>query len=694
VPGRSECMAIRVVDPANHRGVPLVDLSAFGEHHWSDSQGIIAYCNPDHVGESISFTFASHGYDLAAGAATVQIATTKGGAASVDLKRTIIAERLYRIVGAGIYRDSVLLGLETPLASPTMVAQVMGSDTASVALYQGKIFWLWQDTDRASYWLGNFRGTAATSLLPGKGGLSPNIGADLTYFTAADGFARGMCNGCEGGPAWMAGIVSVPNDTGAETLVGGYAIVNGDMSAKETGLVQFDDGAGVFNRVITDFMGRTFFVRPDGHAAKFGRGPDSYVHYWGRLRIADSLKAFLAPDQYQQFTPYGAAGSAALQRAADGSLDYAWRAGGRHVDGAALKTAGVPTDQDLDGHDRAIDAGSSLAFTSNSIAWSAYLGRFVRIAQQVGGSTSGLGELWHAEADTPMGPWVYAQKIISHNKYTFYNPFHHPELDRGRFIYVEGTYTNTFTSEEATPRYNYNQVMYRVDLDDARLVMPVPIYDVGFLSSDFITKRGLRRGLPKVVAGFLAPDRPMAGTVPVAWSSAKCATARTLVVGANPPTTPIFYALAPGTSPRADTVGLHELTDTNGHRTYGLATATVPAGYTRSPKPIALVWQNPIRVGLPVADYLGDIIADAGADQCVSAGGAAGSDVTLDASATASLAGAITKYRWHLPAGSVCEYVEGKTITAHLPKGIHSIGLEATDAAGNVAADSAIVVVE
>jgi hypothetical protein len=181
----------------------------------------------------------------------------------------------------------------------------------------------------------------------------------------------------------------------------------------------------------------------------------------------------------------------------------------------------------------------------------------------------------------------------------------------------------------------------------------------------------------------------------VAWSSASCAAGRTLVVGATPPTAPIFYALPPDTSPApANTVALYEFTHADGRRAYGLLTMTAPAGFTRSAKPVALVWQNPIRVKLPVADYLGDIIADAGTDQCVSAGAAPGADVTLDASATASLAGAIATYRWHLPAGSACEYVEGKTITAHLSKGIHSIGLDAADAAGNVATDSVIVAVQ
>jgi hypothetical protein len=39
----------------------------------------------------------------------------------------------------------------------------------------------------------------------------------------------------------------------------------------------------------------------------------------------------------------------------------------------------------------------------------------------------------------------------------------------GRTIYFEGTYCNTFTTSPATPRYNYNQLMYRLDLGQKRL---------------------------------------------------------------------------------------------------------------------------------------------------------------------------------------------------------------------------------
>ena len=73
------------------------------------------------------------------------------------------------------------------------------------------------------------------------------------------------------------------------------------------------------------------------------------------------------------------------------------------------------------------------------------------------------------------GPWKLATKIITHDQYSFYNPVHHAFLDQdgGRLIYFEGTYVNTFSgNKDATPRYNYNQIMYRLDLDDPRLKFP------------------------------------------------------------------------------------------------------------------------------------------------------------------------------------------------------------------------------
>jgi hypothetical protein len=83
-----------------------------------------------------------------------------------------------------------------------------------------------------------------------------------------------------------------------------------------------------------------------------------------------------------------------------------------------------------------------------------------------------LGEVWFSEAPNPEGPWTDAVKVATHDRgsngdYTFYNPTSHPFFDEhgGRYVYFEGTYANTFSGNpNSTPLYDYNQMMYRLDL--------------------------------------------------------------------------------------------------------------------------------------------------------------------------------------------------------------------------------------
>ena len=106
-----------------------------------------------------------------------------------------------------------------------------------------------------------------------------------------------------------------------------------------------------------------------------------------------------------------------------------------------------------------------------SVYWNEYRKRWIMIVGQAGG-TSYLGEIWYAESPALEGPWRQAKKIVTHDRYTFYNPKQHPFFDgqNGRFIYFEGTYTKECSGNpEATPRYDYNQIMYRLDLADERL---------------------------------------------------------------------------------------------------------------------------------------------------------------------------------------------------------------------------------
>ena len=94
------------------------------------------------------------------------------------------------------------------------------------------------------------------------------------------------------------------------------------------------------------------------------------------------------------------------------------------------------------------------------------------IAVQHSGKPSFLGEVWYSEAAAPTGPWTRAVRIITHDHYSFYNPTQHPFFDEdgGRLIYFEGTYSHTFSGRvQRTPHYDYNQILYRLDLADPRL---------------------------------------------------------------------------------------------------------------------------------------------------------------------------------------------------------------------------------
>jgi hypothetical protein len=101
------------------------------------------------------------------------------------------------------------------------------------------------------------------------------------------------------------------------------------------------------------------------------------------------------------------------------------------------------------------------------MSWHSWSGKWLAIFTQKGGSPSFLGEIWLTEAAGPEGPWVNARKVLSHDDYTFYNPVLHPEFFSADspLIYFEGTYTTMFSSnKQPTPRWEYNQVLYQVDL--------------------------------------------------------------------------------------------------------------------------------------------------------------------------------------------------------------------------------------
>src|SRR5258705_479613 len=138
---------IAVVDDQTGRGIPLVELETVNHLRFlTDSAGRVAFYEPGLMNQPIFFYLRSHGYEMAKdgfGYSGVRLETRERESAMVRLKRLNVAERLYRVTGQGIYRDSVLLGKETPLTEPLGSGLVAGQDSAQAAVFRGKIYWFW-----------------------------------------------------------------------------------------------------------------------------------------------------------------------------------------------------------------------------------------------------------------------------------------------------------------------------------------------------------------------------------------------------------------------------------------------------------------------------------------------------------------------------------------------------------------------
>jgi hypothetical protein len=476
-PEAGKYFGITVVDEETGRGVPLVELRTVNDIRFvTDSAGRIAFHEPALMGQAVFFHVESHGYEFPKdgfGFRGRALKVTEGGRAELKIKRLNLAERLYRVTGAGIYRDSVLLGAEPPLRAPVLNGRVFGSDSVVNAMYRGRIYWFWGDTNRPEYPLGNFHVPGATSLLPKDGGLDPEAGVDLTYFTDETGFAKPTARLPGDGPTWINGLVVLNEHTDQPRLFAAYAKIRGFLEVYQRGLVEFNAEKNEFEKV-AEFPADAALY-PDGHPFQHMADGAQYVYFaapYPFVRVRAEPEALKSPANYEAFTCLKEGSrleKPELDRAADGSLRYGWKkntpvVGWKEQERFIKEKRIEPREAWLKLRD---GGGKTVVAHSGSVAWNAYRKRWVMIFVEAGGATSYLGEVWYAEADAPEGPWLSAKKILTHNKYSFYNPKHHPMFDRdgGRIIYFEGTYTHTFSGNpHPTPRYDYNQVMYKLEL--------------------------------------------------------------------------------------------------------------------------------------------------------------------------------------------------------------------------------------
>jgi hypothetical protein len=488
-PGRGEAFRITVVDAETGRGVPLVELTTTNQLSYvTDSNGIVAFDEPGLMDQKVFFHVSSHGYEFPKdgfGYRGKALDVRPGGSARLEIKRINIARRLYRVTGQGIYRDSLLTGVATPIDQPLLNAQVFGSDSVVNAVFHEKLYWFWGDTLRPSYPLGNFHASGATSRLPGEGGLDPAVGVNLSYFLDEEGFASPVCRMPGEGPTWIDSLFVV-RDGGRERMFAVYLKVRGQLDVYARGLAEFNENEGQFERVVEFDANAPAF--PSGHTFLHEEEGVSYVYFANpaphvRVRAdVESIRDLASYEVYSCLVPGSrlqekAPASARLDRDADGTLKWAWKRDtpvvtpqeqSRLLKAGRLKPGEAAVDLvDPDSNEHAVAHRGSVYFND-------FRRRWIMIATEVGG-TSELGEIWYAEADSPQGPWRHARKVLTHDRYSFYNPKQHPYFDQegGRLIYFEGTYTNTFSGNPAqTPRYDYNQIMYQLDLADERLKLP------------------------------------------------------------------------------------------------------------------------------------------------------------------------------------------------------------------------------
>jgi hypothetical protein len=367
-----------------------------------------------------------------------------------------------------------------PLREPVLNGQVLGCDSVQTVVYHGRIYWFWGDTNWPSYPLGSFKMTGATSLLPEDGGLDPEKGVDFDYFLAENGFVKKTVPWPGTGPTWVSGPI-VLGDGEEQRLFAHYQDIEGggaSFKASAQGLAEFNDDAKEFRKVAEFAMDGPF---PHGaHPVLHEEGGMRHIYFcdpFPLVRVEATAEALADLSRYEAHTCLKGGTRLAdgqLDRDSTGHVKWSWK---RNTDPVR------PQDQEqlvkrkeLD-RDEAIltlrDAESEDIVVAHrgSVAYNAFRKRWIMIFGQIFG-TSSLGEIWYAESGALTGPWSRARKIVSHDRYTFYNPRHHPMLDAegGRIIYFEGTYTAAFSgNDDKTPRYDYNQIMYRLDLADPRL---------------------------------------------------------------------------------------------------------------------------------------------------------------------------------------------------------------------------------
>ncbi len=428
---------VRVIDAENGWPVPLVELrTTHNVSSFTDNAGVVAFDLPELMGVETWLHAEADGYEVKAdgfGNRGFRFTPEPGGEHQIEVTRTIVAKRLGRLTGGGIFGESQKLDDHADWRE----SGILGCDSVQNAVHRGRMFWAWGDTLVPHYPLGLFHMTSATTPVQPLTSFEPPLRLNLTYFRDAESRVRNVADVApkDPGPTWVSGYVSLPDADGRERLVGCYSKIEPPMNAYRVGLCVWNDETANFEsvEVLWDKMdgGTAPKLQPVGHPSFW---TDAEGKRW--LLFGDPFPSIRMPATFE-----------------------GWRDRSQW--------------QPVEPQKHLVSAeGRKVTPHRGSIAWNDYRKRWVTVFGEIKGDPSILGEIWYAESESPFGPWGTAVKVLSHRQLTFYNPRLHPEFTPvdSPILLFEGTYTNSFSGEvKQTPRHDYNQILYRLDLDDPKL---------------------------------------------------------------------------------------------------------------------------------------------------------------------------------------------------------------------------------
>lgn len=464
---------VRVIDRDTGRGVPLVELESTHSVRWvSDNTGCVYIDDSELLDRNTFFYVHGHGYDVEPdgfGFKGVRLDIKRGQTVELKVKRNTPAERMVRLTGAGQLRDARLLGHEHSSFHGPLNGEVVGQDSIQAVPWNGKVLCIWGDTSKAGYPLGLFRAAGAYAPLTNTSNapFDPSNGIPYEYFVEQN-FARAMMPLPErkDGVVWLDGLTKVKDAQLQEHVVAHYSRRAGLAEELEHGIARLDPDTLEF-KVLAQIPSLDEFRHPYGHAqivqvdgvewAVFGNP-------FPNLRVPATLTAIQDPEQFEALTPLDPTTKAVTQwgwkKSAQrfSSMDESQLIDPPTVPARELRFSPLRTDQ----------PNERIIFHNGSFAWNNYRQKWIVLGGRYNGQDSMLGEVWYAESSQLEGPYDKSIKVATHLQQSFYNVCHHPFWDqkKGQVIFFEGTFTADFSGNPyKTPRYNYNQILYRLDLE-------------------------------------------------------------------------------------------------------------------------------------------------------------------------------------------------------------------------------------